>query len=310
MDSQLAQIILEVIGFGGDENKTKVLAAIVKSRTHSRDWVSFKDLYAQLLLEKGSTHVAEPLVYRALSDLEEEGYISVDRSGYRHGYQSNLSQITSALRTKIITTKKSIRDKIKHLSRDLEVINDLENSPPTQILLESVTEARLEERTEYVTGIDTVRSLIDEKIYARARKGDIVRISTSWTRSHWSQAEQRFSRLGLLARREAVIRVLTSKQWVVPGTTGEALKKYYEELKDVSTQIEVRRRTSEKAIYQMVARNVDEMVLIVSENPVSAIFIPRNANPMLIDSSVRAFDNEFSKGVNIIEEDLWREIEQ
>ncbi len=310
MDSQLAQSILEVIGFDADENKTKVLAAIVKSKTHSRDWVSFKNLYAQLLLEKGSIHVAEPLVYRALSDLEEEGYISVDRSGYRHRYQSNLSQITSALRTRIITTKRNIRGKIKHLSRKLEVVRDLENNPPTQILFEYITETRLEERTEYVTGIDSVRSLIDEKIYARARKGDIVRISTAWTRSHWSQAEQRFSRLGLLARREAIIRVLTSKEWIVPDTIGEALKKYYGKLKDASMQIEVRRRTSEKAIYQMVARNVDEMVLIVSEDPVSAIFIPRNANPMLIDSSVRAFDDEFSKGVNIIEEDLWRELEQ
>ncbi|TFF91260.1 hypothetical protein EU545_04830 [Candidatus Thorarchaeota archaeon] len=308
MDKQTILTVLDLLGFDPTENKAKILSAIVKSKTHESDWVPFKKLYNQLLLEKGLTLEErdvklEPLVYRVLSDLEEEGYISVDRSSYRHGYKSSLSEIAAALRAQILRAKRSIRSRIEEINTDLEIIDELEKRPPVNLLVEAVTGIRPEDRTEYASGIDAVRRMIDEIVYARGRKGDTVRISTSWTGSDWREVHERFNSVGTLARRGASVHILTSKEWSVSDKMEEQMKEYYKKLRDESLDIEIKHRARESAMYQMMTRNRDEIVLVVSEDPVAATFIPRSANPMLIDNSVEVFDREFAEGYDILQEE-------
>jgi sugar-specific transcriptional regulator TrmB len=301
LEPKTIERVLALIGFDPNENKMRVLAAIVKSRTHEHEWISFKDLYAQLLLEKGSDYVSEPLVYRALTDLEEEGYVSVDRSSYRHGYKCGFGEISSSLKNMILKRKRDLRRAIAEISRDLDVINDLERRPPMSLFLEALTGVRPEDSTEYVTGLKRVTGIVDEIIYDRGRKGDIVRVSTGWVGPYSTQFNGWMTSIEHLARRGVEVRILTSRNLEIPDETADILRRKYKALRDASVNIQIRQRISESAIYQMAARNRNELILIVSDEPLAATFIPRNANPLLIDNSIEVFDREFDRAVDVLE---------
>ena len=104
-----------------------------------------------------------------------------------------------------------------------------------------------------------------------------------------------------LARRGVEVRILTSRNLEIPDETADILRRKYKALRDASVNIQIRQRISESAIYQMAARNRNELILIVSDEPLAATFIPRNANPLLIDNSIEVFDREFDRAVDVLE---------
>ena len=51
--------------------------------------------------------------------------------------------------------------------------------------------------------------------------------------------------------------------------------------------------------YQFVGRKDEGIVLIVSENPMSATWIPRSANADLVDNAIETFDADYDAGKDI-----------
>ena len=53
--------------------------------------------------------------------------------------------------------------------------------------------------------------------------------------------------------------------------------------------------------YQFIARNSEGIVLVVSESLLSATWIPRSANPELVDNAIDAFDRDYEMGTDLLE---------
>ena len=56
----------------------------------------------------------------------------------------------------------------------------------------------------------------------------------------------------------------------------------------------------EDSTYQFVGRNSEGILLIVSENPLSVTWLPRSANPELLDNAIQSFDKDYSEGSDVI----------
>jgi hypothetical protein len=55
------------------------------------------------------------------------------------------------------------------------------------------------------------------------------------------------------------------------------------------------------ATYQFIGRNTEGIVLIVSESPLSATWLPRSSNAELVDNAIDNFDSDYEKGTDLLE---------
>ena len=85
--------VLEIIGLGKTRKDMVVLGALLKAQKKPTDFINFKTLREQLAIDEGSRKGKDPLIYRSLSGLKKEGFLKIDKSGHKHGYNSNISTI-------------------------------------------------------------------------------------------------------------------------------------------------------------------------------------------------------------------------
>ena len=53
--------------------------------------------------------------------------------------------------------------------------------------------------------------------------------------------------------------------------------------------------------YQSVSLNRDGIVLIVSEDPYTGVWVPRTVNSKLVDDVINSFDEDFENAVDLLE---------
>ncbi len=57
----------------------------------------------------------------------------------------------------------------------------------------------------------------------------------------------------------------------------------------------------EDATYQFISKNREGIVLIVSESPLSANWMPRTGHVELVDDAIDNFNADFEKGIDLLE---------
>ncbi|RLI58069.1 MAG: hypothetical protein DRO87_06290, partial [Candidatus Thorarchaeota archaeon] len=57
----------------------------------------------------------------------------------------------------------------------------------------------------------------------------------------------------------------------------------------------------EDTTYQFISLGRRGIILITSEQPMTAVWIPRESNPHLIDDAIDSFDADFDSGTDVFE---------
>jgi len=283
------------------EKKMQVLRALLEA-CQNEGRVGFSDILKHLAgddVEKPN----ESLIYRLLSSLEDEGFIEVDRRGYRHRYCSDLDRIERALQRKKESTLQTLSEERTKLKKRLEQLNSIGIGLLVDRVIKAMTDSKWDGRSRFGMGLRTVQLMADREVYAQAVRGDIVRITVDDVDLQAPQWINRIKVFGNLASRGVRVRVLftwpcrhVKKAW--RDTTEE-----YHSLKNEGLHVDFRIRTSDLT-YQMVTRNVEVLVLTVAEEPLASICVPRRENPTLLDDVVDSFDTEFSSSYSLDEGDV------
>lgn len=279
----------------------QVLRALLEA-CQNEGRVGFSDILKHLAgddVEKPN----ESLIYRLLSSLEDEGFIEVDRRGYRHRYCSDLDRIERALQRKKESTLQTLSEERTKLKKRLEQLNSIGIGLLVDRVIKAMTDSKWDGRSRFGMGLRTVQLMADREVYAQAVRGDIVRITVDDVDLQAPQWINRIKVFGNLASRGVRVRVLftwpcrhVKKAW--RDTTEE-----YHSLKNEGLHVDFRIRTSDLT-YQMVTRNVEVLVLTVAEEPLASICVPRRENPTLLDDVVDSFDTEFSSSYSLDEGDV------
>lgn len=293
--------LLQLLDVNPQEKKMQVLRALLEA-CQNEGRVGFSDILKHLAgddVEKPN----ESLIYRLLSSLEDEGFIEVDRRGYRHRYCSDLDRIERALQRKKESTLQTLSEERTKLKKRLEQLNSIGIGLLVDRVIKAMTDSKWDGRSRFGMGLRTVQLMADREVYAQAVRGDIVRITVDDVDLQAPQWINRIKVFGNLASRGVRVRVLftwpcrhVKKAW--RDTTEE-----YHSLKNEGLHVDFRIRTSDLT-YQMVTRNVEVLVLTVAEEPFASICVPRRENPTLLDDVVDSFDTEFSSSYSLDEGDV------
>lgn len=293
------QEVLEILNLELTRKDMVVLGALLKSQGDPTTFVDFATIRAQLEIEEGGRKGKDSLIYRSLSWLEKTGFIKVDRNEHKHGYNSNVGLMHQVFRNAISGVTSDIAKVLEEIDSDIEQLSNMDLEQLRADMISLAAGKQKLEKPVFAEGWDDVLDLIEDKIYTHLKKGDLVRFSLEWISRVDMLTPDRVNRLAQLMGSGIIFRGLEHNK------IGKELRKAFTNFllayREQGYQPGFRICERQDSTYQFVGRNSDGIVLIVSENPMSATWIPRSSNTDLVDNAIQTFDADYDAGVDITE---------
>lgn len=289
---------LRLASFDSKELRFSLLRIALENHDRLGMPIDFASIYKQITAETGKKGIHRSQVYRSLMSLENDGYIHGDRTSHPFRYDATPETLDSAFSNARNKALNGLGMRRAEITSEIERLSGLDLLRLSSDAIEIATEVPSRTSASFAEGHDQIRGLADSEVYSAARKGDIVRVSLGWMRSAPDITQTRLGTLTEVIRRGVKTRVLVSRHWVddesTIGMLTDAYKTLLRERRDVSVKV----TGTTDSTYQLAARNDEGIMLIVSDEPPAAIYVPRSVNERLVDDAITGFDTEFGKGTD------------
>ncbi|TFG33108.1 hypothetical protein EU528_01245 [Candidatus Thorarchaeota archaeon] len=289
--------VLEILNFESTRKEMVILGALLKSQNEPTAFVDFEAIRSQLAIEEGGKKGKDPLIYRGLSGLEKTGFIQVDRSEHKHGYNTDVGLMHEVFRKAINKAISKLENELHLIDTEIEQLSKIDIEELSTDMISLAAGKQKIEKPVFAEGWENVIQLIEDKIYTYAKKGDLVRFSLEWLSRSDMITPIRADRLGRLMDEGVIFLGLEHNK--ISKQQRELFKRFTLAYREQGFNPGFRICERQDSTYQFVGRNDEGIVLIVSENPMSATWIPRNANPDLVDNAIESFDTDYDVGEDI-----------
>jgi sugar-specific transcriptional regulator TrmB len=303
-NAQIAEA-LDLLGFNLNEQRFSVLRIILLMQHKQGIPADFTSIHKRMIAENGNKNVPRSQVYRCLRSLENEGYINSDRSSHPHHYNATPEILTTALSDAKVEALRRLEFKRTALNSEIERLSGSDLMRDAIDTIEVATGVPSRTVSSFAEGHEQIRGLADSEVYSVTKKGDIIRVSLGFMRSAPNITTERIGALSEVVRRGATLKALLSKQWERSDSTTGPMTDAYRSLLQENRDVSIRKRTTMDATYQILARNNGGILLIVSEDPPAATYIPRSVNEQLVDDAIAGFDAEFDKAIELYPVSSW-----
>jgi hypothetical protein len=291
--------VLEIIGLDKTRKDMVVLGALLKAQKEPTDFVDFEKLREQLTIDEGSRKGKDSLIYRSLSWLEKEGFLRIDKSGHKHGYHSSIAIIERALAKMVDKTIKSLERNLQEIDSDVTLLSEMNIDIMASGVVDLAAGKKKIEKSVFAQGWENILKLLDNKVYKGLKDGDVVRIKLEWLSDIDYLQPRRTMQYENLLQNGVEIRALDhdrGEKKLRPG-----MKKILINMRNSGSKVGYRILPRDDATYQFIGRNNEGIVLVVSERPLSATWLPRSSNTELVDNAIDNFDKDYDLGTDLLD---------
>ena len=291
--------VFEIIGLDRTRKDMIILGALLKAQKFPSDFVDFETIREQLASDEGSRKGKDSLIYRSLSTLEKEGFIRIDKEGHKHGYTSSIAIIEKALLKLISKSTKTLEKELKQIDSEVEALLNLNSDTMATNVIDLAVGKKNVEKPDFAQGWENILKLLDDKVYRGLKKGAVIRLTLEWLTQHDFMDPQRLKGVDTRTLKGIEFRSIDHNK-----CEKEIRDRYRKRIKDWRVKggkVGYRVFPRKDSTYQFISRNTEGIVLVVSESPLSATWIPRSANPELVDNAIEAFDRDYELGTDILD---------
>ena len=291
--------VFGIIGVDWTRKDMIVLGALLKAQKDPTEFIDFETLRDQLTIDEGSRKGKDSLIYRSLSNLEKDGFLKISKGGHKHGYSSSIASIEKALEEKVTKNIKILEKQLKHIDSEVAYLSDINPDTMASGLIGLAAGKMKIEKPIFAQGWDNIQKMLDDKVYNGLQRGDVIRFTLEWLSQHFLMSSKRQRGIESLLEKGVEFRSLDhdrnekeirdNYRKIVTSWRSRGYKNGY--------QIFPRK----DATYQFIARNNEGIVLVVSESPLSATWVPRYANQALVDNAIENFDRDYESGTDILD---------
>ncbi|MFW9850939.1 MAG: hypothetical protein ACFFF4_17565 [Candidatus Thorarchaeota archaeon] len=298
---------MELLDIDLADGKSRVLKGAILAQRRLGEGVTFDELRSKIAEKQGGKRVVRPLIYRYLKSLEESGFLDVDRSSNPNQYIVNISNLSEGIERSRLVKLSELT--LKH-GEIQELIQNLNNTTPVWLardMVELLVGSTYVSNSRSAQGMIQIQNMINSEIYSRARQGDIIRCTLDWDFQPASY-EEKNRRIGfaLFSNKVKMRFLLHDPSRVDQALLADRIQVYRGVQSDpnLSEYAETRVTFKKTKTYQCVALNREGIVLIVSEDPYTGVWIPRTVNQKLVDEVVDQYDRDFATGVDLLEVEI------
>jgi hypothetical protein len=291
--------VLEIIGLDTTRKDMVVLGALLKAQKEPTDFIDFKTIREQLAKDEGSRKGKDPLIYRSLSWLEKEGFLKIDKGGHKHGYNSTVAIIEKAVEKIVNRNVSSLEKELEKIDSEVTSFSEMNSDSMASGLIDLAAGKIKIEKSVFAQGWENIIKLLENKVYSGLKEGDVIRVKLEWMSDIDYLESGRRMRYEELLQNGVEIRALDhdrGEKKVRPD-----MMKALIVMQNQGGKAGYRILPREDATYQFIGRNTEGIVLIVSESPLSATWLPRSSNAELVDNAIDNFDSDYEKGKVLLE---------
>ncbi|MFW9788402.1 MAG: hypothetical protein ACFFE2_11620 [Candidatus Thorarchaeota archaeon] len=291
--------LLETFGLDKTRKDMVILGALLKAQKKPTDFVDFETLREQLEKEEGSRKGKDPLIYRTLSKLEKDGFLKIDKGGHKHGYNSSIALLEKALARIVTQNLKEMEKGLREIDNEVTLLSEMNTDQMAIGLIDFSAGDKRIEKPVFAQGWDNILKLLDSTIWNNLKKGDVVRIKLEWLSQIDYLSSKRVLNIENALKKGIVLRALDHDR----GENGfrPGMREIVKRFTDSGGIVEYKVFPRPDATYQFLSRNRDGIVLIVSESPLSATWLPRSGNVELVDNAIDSFDADFEQGTDLLQ---------
>ncbi|MBD3407812.1 MAG: hypothetical protein GF411_16960 [Candidatus Lokiarchaeota archaeon] len=279
------EAVLEFLGIDLNSVNIDILTAIIQ--TQGLTGSTFNDIMSKLHLLRGKK-ANESLVYRGLSELQKIGLVTIDESGYKHIYNTGFDHLDRVLRERLPESINRLRAELRSIEQSQKELKQVDTTILAQYLIEILTGEKQKRKSRFALGAQSILRLISSEVFNVAGNADTIRMSLGWGGTEMDCVLLDIENIQELTSAGVELRVLVPHDWKVPSSLLENIRGLSDREK-----IWFRRRIHTHATYQFVSLNDNSLIMVTSEEPLSASYIPHYLNHVIILDALRTFDREF-----------------
>ncbi|TFF96089.1 hypothetical protein EU546_02075 [Candidatus Thorarchaeota archaeon] len=297
----------------GEKQETRpvsLLRAILSIQQDPPVPLKFQDIYDGLMREDPSAKLSKAYVHRVLKSLVDSKMIRVGSpKSRRKKYIADANTLMAGLEYLKSRKTVEIEQAISALKTQLDKMDSLDCGHAAQEMIRGFTGREQEVSSRIVRGVDELHRVLRYNMLEVAEEGDIVRATMLWAGPFIEGSSERTKKFVDAAARGVEVRYLVSTDlFRFDSDPSAPLQKeafhgiiqQVHQLRAKGLKFDVRLYLGPKT-YNQVSLNNQGMVLIVTENPVTATWMTRQFNPDLIDNAVAAFDKDWERATSILE---------
>ena len=289
---------LERIGVHLSAPEIQVLGAMLRAENETHGEITFQQIYANITSERAKAP-SKAWVYKCLSNLESNQFITVNRLGKPRHYIATIETIMAGLANSRSRQLDILGDEKKELSKNLESLEGTDMQNVASIVIGIMTGRKPRLTSGHIEGRDNVRLAMIRELCANTNPGDVLRLTEGVTLLDLSPSKSGPVEKALL---EAVQNGLTIKALLtsqMPQGQGPAsLASFLSKTSSLVVQgildgrLQLRVTPQPTSTYRMLCLNEEKMILFMSKAlfPDSAALICRDDNPTIVDDAVATFD--------------------
>ncbi len=268
--------------------------------------ISFTEIHEGIKFLMPGKTPSRTWVHRHLKELVDMKFINVEGTT-RRKYGCDLHSIINGLAELRERNIDEIQREINELKGRKEEMIDIEILPLAENLFQFITGIKKSPTSRFLKGLDDFHRVTNDTIYNIAQEGDIIRTAIMNIAPYLTDdIVSRMVRLFDVAKRGVEVRYmippesLTADSLLKDGVPQQWLLQAIKEIKEIDS-LKVRVMTGETKSYPFVSLNDSTMSFFVSDDPITAAWVTREFNPVLIDDALTNFDEEWNKAVNLLE---------
>ncbi len=300
--------ILEILGISINARDFQVLGVLLKLQTMEQRGYTVDEIHIQVNT-RDKKQFSKAWIYKCLSNLEQEGFVNVNRIDSPNTYSTDLDVLTHALETIIDRTALNLRKEEGNLLKDISILENLESEGAAQFVLELITGETRERHTGVIEGLQNIRNAIVRelctdvgeedtlRIYDKANLLDLYKISSGHVEHKIVEAAQQGVNVHVILEQLPFDNASddTEIDYFFKGE-GAILEEPLS-----SGKLLVRVKGEEEVGYRMLSLNREKMLLFLADapKPDTVALITREANSVIIDNAVDSFDAAWQTATDI-----------
>lgn len=286
--------------------KMDVLEAVLKSVEGDSATADFEEIFEIVNAEK-TNNLSKSWIYKCLGELEQEGFVVVDRISTPNKYMATKETIAKALESAKDEQMAKLRERINENRKNEQVI---QNTSIHKLARELAGKSDEESRdySHLIEGSENVRSSLISEILNAANQGSVIRIANSSSSLTSNLGERGPVEIRMLeqALNGVEMRVLFSRE----NTRANEPKSISSFMNDAlpllgkavsSGHLKLRAIEEERGTYRSVIKDEEKMILYLSDTykADAAFFISDEDNETLIQHAIKTFDERWGNSMDM-----------
>ncbi|RDE11874.1 MAG: hypothetical protein C4K47_09250 [Candidatus Thorarchaeota archaeon] len=298
---------LESIGVRMSATKMRVLQSVLRIGVGS-DRATFDRICDEIREAKGR-RPRKAWVYRCLDELEEDGFILVDKLQRPRVYSATRMTILAGLGRARRNRVAALEDEVSEVSQEMRLLENTHFGAMSAYVYEAATGSGRQRTTDIVRGVDNVRRLIRTEFLDSSSLGDTMRLTHRL--DNLVGIDDTMSPIDVeilsVILKGVDMRVLLIPSAMAPDMSSvsqnvvghetqmmEALKSRHLVFKLYSKDIQT---------YRLLALNNEKLMMILTHayRPDTVVLFKREEHPILVDNAIETFDRLWGESLDALQ---------